>query len=207
MQEPDLHPLPERRSISRMTAAALALLWRAHQARRENRPADARRDLLDAVAICRREQAPADLAFALARLGQTERDLGMFDAARARYEEAAAIHRERRDALSLAHAIRQVGDIHQDAGQWELAEPYYAEALVLYRSSRQTRRGDLANAVRSMAIQKEQTGDVEHACRLWREARDLYASLDTPLRRIFLRRPNPGVVESSEHLMRLGRHQ
>jgi tetratricopeptide (TPR) repeat protein len=186
-----------------MTAAALTLLWRAHQARRENRLGDARQDLLEAVAVCRREGASADLAFALARLGQIERDVRNFDAARAHYEEAAGIHRDRGDALSLAHAIRHVGDIYQDAGQWELAEPCYAEALALYRSSRRTRRGDLANAVRSMAIQKEHSGELEHARRLWKEARDLYASLDTPLRRIFTRRPNPGVIESSEHLTRL----
>lgn len=188
-----------------MTSAALTLLWRAHQARRENRLGDARRDLVEAVSICRREQEAADLAFALARLGQIERDLRDYDAARAHYQEAAGIHRDRDDALNLAHAIRHVGDIYQDAGQWELAAPCYDEALALYRGSRRTRRGDLANAVRSMAIQKEHTGDLEDARRLWHEARDLYASLDTPLRRIFMRRPNPGVIESSEHLTRLAR--
>jgi tetratricopeptide (TPR) repeat protein len=188
-----------------MTAAALNLLWRAHHARRENRLRDAKRDLLEAVSICRREEAATDLAFALARLGQVERDLGDYDNARARYQEAAGIHRDRDDALNLAHTIRHVGDIYQDAGQWEQAEPFYDEALALYRSSRRTRRGDLANAVRRMAIQKEHAGDLEHARRLWNEARDLYASLDTPLRRIFMRRPNPGVIESSEHLTRLAR--
>jgi tetratricopeptide (TPR) repeat protein len=188
-----------------MTAASLTLLWRAHQARRENRLADARRDLVDAVAICRREQVVSDLAFAVKRLGQIERDLGNLDAALALYEEAAAIYRERGDALNLAHTIRHVGDIHQDTGNGAPAERCYDEALALYRSSRGTRRGDLANAVRSMALQKERAGDLEHARALWKEARDLYASLDGPLRRIFLRRPNPGVIESAEHLTRLGR--
>ena len=188
-----------------MTAASLTLLWRAHQARRENRLADARRDLVDAVAICRREQVASDLAFAVKRLGQIERDLGNLDAALALYEEAAAIYRERDDALNLAHTIRHVGDIHHDRGRGGPAERCYDEALTLYRRSRGTRRSDLANAVRSMALQKERTGDLEHARALWKEARDLYASLDGPLRRIFTRRPNPGVVESSEHLMRLGR--
>jgi tetratricopeptide (TPR) repeat protein len=186
-----------------MTAAALTLLWRAHQARRENRLADAQRDLAEAVTICRRQDEAADLAFALQRLGQVERDLRHLDAARAHYEEAAAIHRRRGSVLGLAHAVRHIGDIHQDAGRWDLAEPCYDEALALYRSSRSARRGDLANAVRSMAIQKEHSGDLDHARRLWKEARDLYASLDGPLRRIFLRRPNPGVIESSEHLTRL----
>jgi tetratricopeptide (TPR) repeat protein len=188
-----------------MTAAALNLLWHASQARRENRLRDARRDLQRAVDICRRAAAAGDLAFALKRLGQIERDLRNFDMARICYEEAAAIYRERGDALSLAHTIRHVGDIHQDAGRWDLAGPCYDEALRLYRSSKGARRSDLANAVRSMAIQKEHAGDIERARVLWTEARDLYASLDGRIRRIFLRRPNPGVIESAEHLTRLAR--
>ena len=188
-----------------MTAAALNLLWHASQARRENRLADARRNVMAAVEICRQAAVPADLAFALKRLGQIERDLSVLDVARRSYEEAAAIYRQQGDALSLAHTIRHIGDIHQDAGRWELAGPCYDEALTLYRASRGARRSDLANAVRSMAIQKEHSGDLERARLLWKEARDLYASLDGPLRRIFLRRPNPGVIESSEHLTRLAR--
>ena len=195
----------DRRSISAVTAAALNLLWHASQARRENRLGDARRDLQRAVDICRRVAVAADVAFALKRLGQIERDLQNLELARTYYEEAAAIYRERGDALSLAHTIRHIGDIHQDAGRWDLAEPCYDEALRLYRSSKATRRSDLANAVRSMAIQKEHSGDIERARVLWKEARDLYASLDGPIRRLFLRRPNPGVIESSEHLTRLAR--
>jgi tetratricopeptide (TPR) repeat protein len=188
-----------------VTAAALNLLWHASQARRENRLVDARRNLMAAVELCRQTSVAADLAFALKRLGQIERDLGDLDDARRYYEEAAAIYRQRGDALALAHTIRHVGDILQDAGLWDLAEPCYDEALTLYRAARGTRRSDLANTIRSMAIQKEHSGDLERARLLWKEARDLYASLDGPLRRIFLRRPNPGVIESSEHLTRLAR--
>jgi tetratricopeptide (TPR) repeat protein len=188
-----------------MTAAALNLLWRAHQARRENRLADARRDLTDAVEICRRHDARADLAFVLKRLGQIERDHQNLDAARLHYEEAAVIQRERGDTVGLAHTVRHLGDIHHDAGRGELAEPCYEEALRLYRGSKGVRRGDLANAVRSMALHKEHSGDLERARLLWSEARDLYASLDGLFSRLFLRRRNPGVLESSEHLTRLAR--
>jgi tetratricopeptide (TPR) repeat protein len=186
-----------------MKAGALTLLWRAHQARLANRLVDAGRDLTAVVAICRREDNPADLAFALTRLGQIARDLGDLDAARAHYEEAANIHRSAGDAVSVAHTVRHVGDIHQDAGRPDLAAVCYEEALRLLRSARAVRRGDLANAIRSLAIHKEQAGETEPAKRLWTEARDLYASLDNPLRRLFRRRPNPGVLESSEHLARL----
>lgn len=186
-----------------MTAAALTHLWRAHQARRDQRLRDARRDAMAAVEICRGAGVLPDLAFALKRLGQIERDLQNLDLARRHYEEAAEIHRRDGDALSLAHTIRHLGDVHQDAERWALAEPCYEEALRLYRSIRGTRRGDLANAVRSMAIQKEHTGEIERARVLWTEARSLYASLDRPWHRLFRRRPNAGVLESSEHLARL----
>jgi tetratricopeptide (TPR) repeat protein len=189
-----------------MKAAALNLLHRAHLARLENRLDQARTDLVAALDICRQAGVKADTAFALKRLGQIERDRQNREAALRHYEEAAAIYRERGDALNLAHTIRHVGDLHQDAGRAVLAAPCYEEAVDLYRRLRnQARRGDVANAIRSMALHKEQAGEIERARLLWIEARDLYASLDNPLRRIFRRRPNPGVVESSQHLARLAR--
>lgn len=193
---------PEGVASREVTAAALNLLWRAHQARQANRLADARRDLLAAVDICRHAGTPSDLAFALTRLGQIERDLQHLDAARQHYQEAASIYRQTGDTVTLAHTVRHLGDIHQDAGRGDLAAPWYEEALKLYRSSRHVRRGDLANALRSMAIHKEAAGDLERARQFWLEARTLYASLDGPLRRLFRRTPNPGVIESSEHLAR-----
>jgi tetratricopeptide (TPR) repeat protein len=114
------------------------------------------------VEICRQAGVNADLAFALKRLGQIERDRQDRDAALRLYQEAADIYRERGDALNLAHTVRHIGDIHQDAGSALLAAPYYEEAVDLYRRlRRQARRGDL--------------------------------------------RPNPGFVESSQHLARLAR--
>ena len=188
-----------------MKAAALNLLWRAHQARLEDRLLDARRDVVAAVDMCRRAGSADDLAFALQRLGQVERDLQNVDAARQHYEEAAAIYRAHDDALSVAHTLRHIADIHDDMGRAERAAPLYEEAVRLYRGCRGVRRGDLANAIRSMAIHTEHLGDTERARVLWMEARELYASLDRPWRRLFRRRPHPGVLESSEHLARLAR--
>src|SRR5918993_1105234 len=105
-----------------MTAAALNLLWHANQARREHRLPEARHALVEAVAVCRRHGVAGDLAFALKRLGQIERDLRNFDAALSHYQEAAVIYREHNDTLNLAHNIRHIGDIQQDAGRWPLAE-------------------------------------------------------------------------------------
>src|SRR5258705_82111 len=53
---------------------------------------------------------------------------------------------------------------------------------------------DLANAIRPLAILREDAGAVEEAKRLWTEARDLYAAVDVA----------PGVAECSSRLARLG---
>lgn len=144
------------------------------------------------------------MARALTRLGQIERDLGNREAARAHYQEAVSIYRTEGDVLGLAHALRHLGDIQHDTGRPDLAAPCYEEALDLYRRNVMTRRSDLANAVRSMALHKESVGDFEQARQFWLEARALYVSLDGPLRRLMGRTPNAGVVESDEHLVRLG---
>jgi len=179
------------------------LLRRAARARRENRLGDARRDLVQAVEICRRGVPGADLAAALTRLGQIERDFGSGDTARSYYQEAVAIYRVDGDALGLAHVLRHLGDVHQDAGRGDLAAPCYEEALDLYRRNLLTRRSDLANAVRSMAIHKEEAGDLGQAAQFWAEAHKLYARLDGPLRRLLGGAPNPGVAESAERLARV----
>ncbi len=160
-----------------MPDAVNQLLARATQARRENRPADAKRDLTEAVEICRRSNVPSQLAIALADLGQIERDLHHSDAALQHYEEAVAIWRAEGDPLKLAHTVRHVGDIQRSEGRMELAEPCYREALNLYRGNEQTPPLDLANAIRGMALLKEGVGEGEQARPLWTEARDLYATV------------------------------
>lgn len=139
--------------------------------------------------------AQRQLAQALKRLGQVERDLGRGEAARPLYEEAVTICRKGDDALTLAHTVRYLGDIHQDAGRAELAEPCYHEALALYRSHERTPPLDLANAIRPLAILKDDAGEVEEARRLWEEARDLYTAVNV----------REGVAENSARLARLSR--
>jgi tetratricopeptide (TPR) repeat protein len=133
-----------------------------------------------------------DLAAALKGLGQIERDMGHGDAALALYEEAVALCREAGEPLALAHTIRHLGDIHPEAGRLELAEPCYQEALTLYRNER-TAALDLANAIRPLAMLKEQKGEVKQARSLWAEAKELYAAVDV----------DAGVAESSRHIAHL----
>ncbi|MDP9120072.1 MAG: hypothetical protein M3O15_01695 [Acidobacteriota bacterium] len=78
-----------------------------------------------------------------------------------------------------------------------MAEPCYHEALALYRAHPPTRPLDLANALRGLAVLKDDAGETEAAIPLWQEAHDLYLALDVP----------PGVAESAARLARLARHQ
>ncbi len=68
-----------------MSDAAIKLVRQADRARRENRLADARRDLVEAVALCRQAGVQRELVQALKGLGQIERDLGRGEAARPLY--------------------------------------------------------------------------------------------------------------------------
>lgn len=172
------------------------LVKRASRARREGRLADAHRDLVEAVAICRRAGTRRELARALGSLGQIERDLGHGDAARPLYEEAVAVCRAEGEPLALAHTLRHLGDLHREAGLARDAEVCYNEALGLYRSHKATAPLDLANAIRPLAILKEAAGEEDEARRLWLEARDLYQVVGV----------SAGVAECSARLARLGRH-
>jgi tetratricopeptide (TPR) repeat protein len=171
------------------------LLSRASQARREHRLTDAKRDLVEAVDLCRKFGTPAELARALTGLGQIERDLHEIVAVREHYEEAVAIYRAEGDVLKLAHTVRHLGDIHRHEGHRGLAEPCYREALNLYRGDEHTPPLDLANTLRGFAILQDDVGEVEDARLLWTEARDLYSAVNV----------EAGVAESSRRLAILER--
>ena len=179
--------------MAELTDTAAGLMKAANRARLENRLADSLRDYAEAIAICRQSGAQRELIKALKALGQIERDLDRGDAALPLYEEAVAICREQDDPLLLAHTVRHVGDIHRDAKRPELAEPCYVEAIAIYRSNALTEVLDLANALRGLAILKDDAGEAEEAKRLWTEARDLYAAGNV----------QDGVAESSRRLTRL----
>lgn len=169
------------------------LVARADRARAEDRLTDAHRDLSEAVALCRESGTGPHLALALQKLAQIERDLGLGDRAQPLQAEAVALWRDADEPLRLAHAVRHLGDIHQEAGRIDQAEPCYDEALALYRADPQTQPLDLANAIRPLAILKERTGEGALAMSLWREAQNLYATVDVA----------QGVAESQARLARL----
>ena len=101
------------------------------------------------------------------------------------------------DALKLAHRVRHLGDAYYYAGRWALAEPCYVEALSIYRRNERTRPLDLANAVRSLAVLKDEVGATEQSQSLWQEAHDLYVALNVPA----------GIAESAARLALLARQR
>jgi tetratricopeptide (TPR) repeat protein len=180
-----------------MTEVIDKLLTQAAQARREKRPADARQDLLTAVALAREGNDPVELARAVTELGRIERDLGHADAAVTMYLEAAEIYRAEGNALKLAHSVRHIGDIHQDAGRPAQAEPFFHEALAIYRANPETLTLDMANAVRPLALLKDDAGEFDEAHRLWEEAKTLYASVNVL----------PGVAQCAGRMALLARRR
>ena len=129
---------------------------------------------------------------AIKALGQIERDLRHDQTARALYEEAVALCREDGHGLALAHTIRHLGDVHQDAGRFGLAGPCYKEALAIYRGESQPPPLELANAIRPLAMLKDELGEGDEARRLWQEAKELYEAVGV----------RSGVEECAERLGR-----
>ena len=177
-----------------MSHTASQLIDQANLARKEQRLADAHRDLTEAIALCRQAGTRSELVRALKALGQIDRDRGGHEAARPLYEEAVALCREEGDPITLAHTIRHLGDIYRHSGDMTQAEPCYNEALALYRSHKPSPL-ELANAIRPLAILKDAVGEVEVARGLWEEARDLYEAAKV----------REGVAECSARLARLSK--
>jgi tetratricopeptide (TPR) repeat protein len=107
-----------------------------------------------------------------------------------KFKLAVAGLRNAEDPLRRAHAIRHLGDAYYYARRSSLAEPCYVEALSIYRRHEQMRPLDLANALRSFAVLKDELGAAEEAQRLWQEAHDVYAAVNAPA----------GVAESAARL-------
>ena len=151
--------------------------------------------LVEAAAICRAAGADRELVVALGKLGHVEQDAGRHEAALACYEESVAAARRADDPLRLAHAVRHLGDVHRHAGRLAKAEACYGEALSLYaRHAAGPAALDHANALRPMAILKEELGQIEAARLLWARARKLYSAVGI----------EAGVAECADRLARLG---
>jgi len=114
-----------------------------------------------------------------------EKAAGRVEKAEGHYRRAAELARACRDERLLAHALRHMSDLALARGAVHEAWEQASEAVALYRRS-----GDqlgLANALRLQALSAEEP---QKAKSCWREARELYGSLDI----------SAGVAECVRHL-------
>jgi tetratricopeptide (TPR) repeat protein len=125
------------------------------------------------------------------------------------YKLAVAKARRVDDPLRLAHTVRHLGDAYYYAKRPTQAEPCYVEALSIYRKHEQARPLDVANAIRSFAVLKDENGEAEEAQRLWQEAHDLYVAIsDAPdITESWRRGVLGGVAESAARLALLAWRQ
>jgi Flp pilus assembly secretin CpaC len=107
-------------------------------------------------------------------------------------EEAAAAARGSGDTLRLAYVLRHTADINSQLGLINLAAAQITEATHIYREHGSSRPLDLANAIRISALNEER-----QLVTVWREAKELYASLNV----------QAGVDEALQHMQRLSTSQ
>jgi tetratricopeptide (TPR) repeat protein len=144
-------------------------------ARRAGRFSEALERMNAAASMCGPDQQIAR-AHVLRELGELARNRHDLKAAQAHYEQAVVLLRASADRRTLAHAIRHLGDVHAEREHWPEAEECLAEALHIYRSQPSPGGLGLANAIRSYAVLKTESGQREVARALWVEAGELYES-------------------------------
>ena len=85
--------------------------------------------------------------------------------------------------------------MYYETGQATLAEQYFLESLTLYRQHEHGPSLDFANAIRRLAILREDSGEIDEAIKLWQETHDRYSEVNEPM----------GIAESASHLALLTR--
>ena len=113
------------------------------------------------------------------------------------------------DPLRYAHGVRHLGDAYYYAKRWTQAETCYVEALAIYRKHEHARPLDVANAIRSFAVLKDENGEPQEAKRLWQEAHDIYAAVSNApdITESWRRGVLGGVAESAARLALLAWRQ
>jgi tetratricopeptide (TPR) repeat protein len=180
-----------------------AVLARIATALSANDLAAARAAFAEATAFFRSNGPPETVVHSLTKQAQFERNCGNYEAAERYQLEALAGQRELGAGDRLAHILRHLGDILQDSGRHDDAAPFYDEMIAIYRLLPDTKPLDFANALRSVALHAELTGDRKAARRLWSEACDHYAVLDRLFFDLTGETKNPWVEEALRHLARL----
>ena len=161
-----------------MSNPAVTLMERANQARREHRLADAHRDLVEAVALCRHKEMQRELAAGRSR--GSARSSGTWGAptqpgpsTRKRLPFAVETTTRSRWHTRFGIWVTSTGT----PGRPDLAEPCYDEALALYRSNERTAaaRSRERDSARSRSSRKARETSKTRAP-VAEKRRDLYAA-------------------------------
>jgi tetratricopeptide (TPR) repeat protein len=153
-----------------------SLVRKGVAARRAGQYSEAFRYLNEAAALCGPGEDD-DRANVLRELGELSRNTQDLKAALSHYEQAVALLRNSANRLKFAHTLRHLGDVHAEQQHSNEAERCFAEALAIYRANPGASPLDLANAIRSHALLKSETGQAKEALELWLEAAVLYKGL------------------------------
>jgi tetratricopeptide (TPR) repeat protein len=138
-----------------------------------------------------------------AREAQRLRDAGDHYEALSRQRRAVSLLRDVGDTAALAHAIRHVADILVEANRPDEAGAAITEMLALYRAAPDAPPLDVANALRSAALQAEAIQDSDTAWIFWIQARARYEELDALFEQMTGEPGNPGIAEADAHLRKL----
>ncbi|NET34787.1 MAG: hypothetical protein F6K19_22635 [Cyanothece sp. SIO1E1] len=90
----------------------------------------------------------------------------------------------------VAHSTRHLADLQRESGLGEEALQNYRASIAIYRSQSDVSPGNLANALRGLALALELVGEKEEAKMVWLETRDLYGACGL----------DAGVDEASQHI-------
>lgn len=131
------------------------------------------------------------------------RKAGDLDGALVRQRRAVALWRELGDNTRLAHAVRHIADLLVAAGRAAEASEPIAEMIALYARASEAPPLDIANALRSAAVQAEAIGDSDTAEAFWLKARQRYAALDDMFEKLTGQPGNPGVAEADARIRAL----
>ncbi|MDH7975763.1 hypothetical protein QH494_26550 [Sphingomonas sp. AR_OL41] len=131
------------------------------------------------------------------------RKAGDLDGALVRQRRAVALWRDVGDSARLAHAVRHIADLLVEAGRAAEASEPIAEMIALYARLADAPPLDIANALRSAAVQAEAIGDSDTAEAFWLKARQRYAALDDMFEKLTGQPGNPGVAEADARIRAL----
>ena len=138
--------------------------------------AEVKSKLNTAITLFREREEHSSVVRTLGKLAHVERDMGEYFSACSISETAVSLARTLDNPALLAHSVRHLGEINWKLGNQSEALRCFSESISSYRQITNPPPLDLANALTRLASITE-LNDREEAAILWKEARDLYASL------------------------------